>query len=310
MFSKFISAAEAVAKIRKTEIALPVARLAGYITPLLVGDDLALRTSVVSPMKYDREMTALLHRRTELIGPDGEPLKWNYEKYISHLSNIDKICSIWGLYKCTYDTLGRRKVKCPADNWGQTLEYEITLDDLVHEKVEGSEEHPDDTFTPWDEEVPFYDYVYPIEVTYSGFVYTFDAWLPTIKHNNRVLSNLSTDIVQKNLESLGSPYTRAEQLALLTKAVRLRPENATSPEDTVETTSVQEILVACRSYIPHPVSEVFFEKYGQRFDRYAPKFYKVLACGACGHKFRYDVDIELEFFRRCIFGRGESGEGV
>lgn len=38
----------------------------------------------------------------------------------------------------------------------------------------------------------------------------------------------------------------------------------------METTSVQEILVACRSYIPHPVSEVFFEKYGQRFDRYAP----------------------------------------
>lgn len=310
MLSKFMNAIEYVANIKKTEIGLPIARLAGYVTPLLVGDDVSLRTSVVSPVKYDREMTNMLFNHMEFSAAEGKPLKYkNLEQFMSKLSNIDKTVCVWGLYKCTYETLGKRKTKCEINTCAEEFEIEILLEELVHEKDENNlTEHPEDTFTIWDEETPFYDYIYPIEVDYQNFTYVFETCLPTIRQNNIILSNLTTDAIQKNMEAIGSPFTRAEQMALLTKKIQLKPKDAKSAEDIVETVSTQEIIVAFKSYIPHLVSEEFFDKYGKKFDKFVPKFYKMNTCPVCGNKSRHNVDIELEFFRRSVLGRREGVE--
>ncbi len=295
--SEFLKAAESISNIKKQEVPLPIAKKYAVISPLKVGDDLALRTSLTSPVNYDREMIRLIHRHTEIQGPDGELIRENYEHFCATTSNIDKLCLIWGLYKTTYETLGKRTIRCDKESCKTEFKQEIFLDDLVKE----------DTFVVWEEELPFHEYIYVIEVPYDKFIYIFESKIPTIRDNNRLLSNLSVDTLQNNLQSTGMVFSRAEQMALLTKSVIIQNENKSIPNPP-RTDNLQEMLIAFKQYIPHVVSEDFFKAYRDKFDKYYPQFYTIVRCPACSNEIRYQVDLEVEFFRRSIYGRGESSE--
>jgi len=71
------------------------------------------------------------------------------------MSNIDKICLIWALYKSTYETLGQRNFVCDKENCKTQFKQEILLESLIQE----------DTFTIWEEDKPFYNFTYDIEVS-------------------------------------------------------------------------------------------------------------------------------------------------
>ncbi|GEM_PF-1539617 len=299
MLSSFLAAAEAVAGIKKQEVPLPIARKQAIVTPLKVGDDLALRTSLTSPVNYDREITRMLYDHSEMVLAEGAtPVKENFERFCATLSNIDKICLIWALYKTTYETLGHRKFVCDKANCKTEFKYEILLDKLIQE----------DTFTVWEEEQEFYDYIYPIEVEYEGYIYRFESRLPSIRDNNRLMSNLSIDALQNNLTQTGALFTRKEQMTLLSKAVSIRKKGMSMGPDVPRTENMSEMLLAFSSYVPHVVSEDFFEIYRNKFDKYYPKFYTLINCPSCGNEIRFQIDLEIEFFRRSLFGREASSE--
>ena len=295
--SEFLKVAEIISNIKKQEVPLPIARKTAIISPLKVGDDLALRTSLTSPVNYDREMTRLLNSHTEIQNPDGTLSRENYELFCTTTSNIDKICLIWGLYKTTYETLGKRTFKCDKENCKAEFKEEVLLDSLIQE----------DTFLPWEESEQFYEYVFPIEVPYDDYIYVFESRLPSIRDNNKLLSNLSVEMLQHNLDSTGSIFNRSEQMALLTKSIMIKKKDVAIP-DPPKTDNIQEMLIAFRQYIPHVVSEDFFKTYREKFDKYYPKFYTFVKCPSCGNDVRFQVDLEVEFFRRSLLGRGEGTE--
>lgn len=280
--------------LKITEVYLPIARMRAHVSSLIVGDDLSLRTTLTSPVGYDREIVKLIHSRSEIVGDDRN-FKMEYTKFCREIGNIDKVCLIWALYKSTYGVLANdRKIKCPDPDCKEEWKENITMDELVH----------DDTFAPWEEQTPFYQYYYPIRVEYDDLVYEFLTKLPSIYDNNLLLSTLSTDVLQANLEKIGSVFTRPQQMAMMTQAVRLSSKS--SRFEPVETDQLDQMLISFSSHTPYAVSEEFFDKYGERFDKYVPNFYKKCQCPKCAKQFNLNIDIEVEFFRRSLFGRQES----
>jgi len=301
MLSSFLKVAESVSNIKKQEVPMPISRKMAIITPLRVGDDISLKSSLVSPVNYDRDISRLLFNHTEVILNEGEsPIKENFERFCATTSNIDKLCLIWGMYKTTYEALGARKFICNKETCKQEFKFEVTLESLIHE----------DTFTFWEEEQPFYEYVYPIEIEYgdTGYIYTFNSRIPSIKDNNRLMSCLSIDALQNNLNKTGTLFAKHEQIALLSKSISIKNKNHSTSDDISQTEDVQEMLLALSQYYPHTVSEQFLEKYHERFNKYYPKFYTKIKCPSCGNEIDFSIDLEIEFFRRSVFGRREGVE--
>jgi len=297
VLSPFLDVARKASKnIRKTQSILPIATKNCLTSSLLTGDDLALRTSVSSPVMYDREMTQLLYNRTEFFSEDNQPIELSYVKFSKEISNIDKLHLMWALYKSSYDTLdNERKIKCQNNDCENTIVSTIELDDLIH----------DDTYVFWDEETNFYEYIFPINIEYGDVKYEFASCLPSIADNNVILGTVSNQILQNNLEKIGTMFTKSQELALVVKAMRISSKSDSFPQ--AETSNIQEILMVAETSLPKSVSDEFFEKYEERFGKYDPKFYFDVQCDVCKTKFKYDVDLEVEFFRRSLFG-GRSSE--
>ena len=62
-------------RIRRKEIVLPIARREVVVSPLSVGDDLILKTALISPVKLDKELMYLLWQHTEFWSPSNEIVK-------------------------------------------------------------------------------------------------------------------------------------------------------------------------------------------------------------------------------------------
>lgn len=284
----FSDLASKIVRIKKTESILPIAQKTAVINTLLVGDDLVLRTSLTSPVSYDREMIKLLHKHSVFVEKD-ETITPTLDAFSYNLSNIDKICLIWGLYKSSYDVLDKeREIECSSCK--TKSKHHINMDDLIHE----------DTFNIWDKEVPFYEYNYIFDCEYENYVYRFHTKLPSIQDNNIMLNLISIDALQYNIEKTGSLFTKGQRMALITNNIELFEKS--NPDSKVCTSSFQEILIAYDKYIPHQVAKEFFNNYSSHFDKYVPEFYYNVECPSCKNKFKHNVDLELEFFRKCILG--------
>lgn len=314
-FSEFLDVASKVTDIKKTETILPVARKTGIVTPLVTGDDLTLRTSVTSPINYDKDLSKLLHKHS-LFLVDGEHIKPNYDEFCKETSNIDKMSLLWALYKSSYDILdSSREIACEntEKECDEKFNVPISLDDLIH----------DDTFTVWEETeknseegeegkeekfVPFYDYRFPIGSVFNTgedeVFYEFLTMIPSIKDNNKMLGLISNDILQYNLENIGSIFSKTEQIGLVTDAMRISSKKGNF--NAVETNNKNEILLALKEWVPNTISDDVLNKYSKRFGMYTPNFYKEVACPSCGYNFKLHIDLELEFFRRSLLSGGES----
>ena len=80
--SEFLKMMQTISSIKKQEVPLPIARKSAVVNPLKVGDDLALRSSLVSPVNYDKDLTRLLYNHTEIMENEDKPLiKENFELF-------------------------------------------------------------------------------------------------------------------------------------------------------------------------------------------------------------------------------------
>lgn len=291
MDKSFLSIALSIKDIKKTEAVLPIAKLSAIVTPFLLGDHQALKTAVLSPQNYDREITKTLYKHTQLLDPEGNEIKLKYEELISKISNIDRTWLLWACYNSTYESLGVREVSC--SKCGAKSKYKITLNEIVQQ----------DSMNLWDEEIHFSEYTYPIEISNSEYTYVFETSIPTIQKYNQILNTISIDKIRKNLES-NSVLSSSEELAVLTRSIAIRKGDV----ELTKTNNYQEILTSFDAAIPTNISEDFRYQYRLKFEKYIPKFYTFLSCPECKNDTKYDVDLESEFFRRVLYGRESTGE--
>ena len=73
--NEFLNVLSKISAIKKTEVILPVALKNAIVTPLTVGDDLTLKSSVLSPSSLDMDLIKLIYDHSEFIKPeiDEEP---------------------------------------------------------------------------------------------------------------------------------------------------------------------------------------------------------------------------------------------
>jgi hypothetical protein len=292
--NSFLSIANSIRDIKKTEVILPIARKNALVTPFLLGEHQTLKTAILSPQSYDRELVKILHKHQIIVEKNEETgvtteEKIPYEEFVTKISNIDKIMLLWACYRSTYETIGSRKIKCSKCDSEAT--YKITLDELIQE----------DSLMLWeDESGPFYEYKYPIDAKYDEYTYSFTASIPTINRYNLILGMISIEKINKNLEA-NSVLSRSEELAMLTSEIVINKNG----EEMARTNNIQEILVFFNTALPTSVSEVFQDKYNKRFEKYLPKLYTFLTCANsdCKNDTKYTIDIETEFFRRILLGR-------
>jgi hypothetical protein len=297
-FSPFLDTLNSIT-IKKTETILPIAKLTAVVGPMVTGDDIALQTSLVSPVNYDRDLCKILLKHSKFIVDDKET-KLEYSHFVNTISNIDKLSMLWAIYKSTHENLSNeRKLTCPVKSCKNKFKTAISMDELIH----------DDTYSIWEKEdsegneIPFFNYRFPIKIENENndVIWEFNTKLPSIGDNNRMLSLISTDVLQYNLDNTGSIFSKSQHLTVLTDAIRV--SSKTNAFDAVETSNINEILLTCQNYLPYHASEDFFKQYSEHFDKYVPSFYYNAVCPYCQKEFKYNVDLELEFFRTSLYAR-------
>lgn len=293
-FSPFLDAMAKISAVKLTECVFPIARLTGNFSPMVTGDDVSLRTSLVSPISYDRELCKLIIKHLTVVGKEQDK-KLNYDELVSSISNIDKLSAIWALYKATYDNLAeQREINCVNKDCKQKFKTDISMDELIHE----------DTYTFWDIKdaegtlVPFNNYRIMISITHGDNVYNFKAKLPSIKDNNTLLGIVSIDALQYNLENTGSIFSKPQRMGLLVDALQITSK--TNLFEPIETINFDELLLTFNNYLPFQVSDNFFKEYNTTFEKYSPNYYTEITCPFCGNVDKITIDLETEFFRKCL----------
>lgn len=298
-------------KIKKRELVLPIAKKQVVVYPLSVGDDIALKTAIISPVKLDAEVMKLLWEHTdfwrseeeiaedeskkpksrskkqELAKTGGVYYKPKEPEFYSTLSYFDKLVLIWGIYLVTYGTLGEREITCSNEECGNKFMVDMDLEDTLHE----------DSLTIFDKDVPFTEYKVPYKVEYNkDFMLEFQTRIPSMADYNRLIRLIPVSEMQKNLENISNQFNLEQLMTLYTSNLAVYPK--ADPTQKEESNSPQEILSCLRDTINIDIGEKFMKEYLNNFSKYSVNFYKDIECPVCHKHTKVGVDLELELFRK------------
>ncbi|MEM4385262.1 MAG: hypothetical protein QXD03_01805 [Candidatus Anstonellales archaeon] len=274
-----ISKLKILSEIKKREVVLPIVMERVITKPLLVGDDLSIRSSVVSPDLYDMNITKMIYNHLEFPNRDRKP---TFDEFISTITNVDRQCALWGILSGTYGKIENEEVTC--NKCGKTFKITVPYDDLIH----------DDTFTLWNENKPHTEYVRTVEFDInSGDILKLevDIGLLPISRRLGVMGFVTVDKIRENFNLTKTIFSLSEQMSTITKEIRV-----VGTEGTVKIDSIQEILIAYNNYLTYDIIEKIAEEFSY-FNKYTPKFYVNITCNNCSDIIRYEVDMELGLFR-------------
>jgi len=269
-------------KIRQREIVAPIAKKQLIVSPLLVSDDLALKTSITSPGLYEEQLSQVIY--SKLTFPNNE--KISYDEFISSFSDIDKLIILWGILDSTYEIYAAdTTITCPKCKlqFKDTIKYE----DLIDE----------DSFKVWDKELPFTEYAYPVQIDINSDSIKhiiFNVCLPTIKRKISLYRMIGIDELKLNYEKTGEMTSMAGTLAGLTREIVIVDNN--NNEERIS--NLQEIYIAYNSYISHAFTDKINDDYIKEFADYFPKFRKKYNCSGCGADFDIPVNIEVNLYSK------------
>jgi len=136
-------------KIRSQTVFCPIIRKEIIVSPLTVGDDIHIRTMVVSPERYDDELSKMIFDHMEVPGVDA----LNFDDFTENVSQFDKKYLLWGIFSATYAKITDVDVTCPSCK--KDFKTTIMAEDLIH----------DDTMVVWEEDVTFKEF--SIETEYA-----------------------------------------------------------------------------------------------------------------------------------------------
>lgn len=308
-------------RIRRKEIVLPIARREVVVSPLSVGDDLILKTALISPVKLDKELMYLLWQHTEFWVPNNDvqveqpeskdgvqmpPMRGRKKKFKSQeedeksgghytrlkeqefyntISYFDKLVLIWGIYNVTYGTLGTQTIKCSC---GNEFEAEVVVDDTMHE----------DSMVLWEEDKPpFNKYTETIELPLNNeYMLEFAVCIPSMADFNRLLGLVPTNEIQNNLETIRSEFNTEQLMTLYTKRMSVYKKD--KPEEKITSSSTSQILSSIRDCLNIDTATEFFKQYAEKFNKYNISFYTLNKCPVCGEEIKTTIDFEYQFFRK------------
>ena len=311
-------------RIRRKEIVLPIARREVVVSPLSVGDDLILKTALISPVKLDKELMYLLWQHTEFWFPSenvqpvqqseakdgvqmppqnrGRKKKFKSQEeedksggryksipeqeFYNTISYFDKLVLIWGIYNVTYGTLGTQTITC--QNCQKEFDIEVVVDDTLHE----------DSMTLWEEDKPpFNKYTESIEIPLNEeYMLEFSVCIPSMADFNRLLSLVPTSEIQNNLETIRSEFNTEQLMTLYTKRLSVYAKD--KPEEKITSGATREILSSIKDCLNIDVATEFFKQYAERFSKYNVSFYMLSKCPDCGEEVKTPIDFEYQFFRK------------
>lgn len=281
---------EGLSKVKQREVYCPTANLRAITTPLVAHDDLMLRTTISAVDTYDHELTRLLFTHTQFLNMTGE---LDIEGFMNCLSYLDRQVLLWGIFASSYETLGKQNIVCP--HCGHTWEDEVTAKDILQE----------DSLTPWDKEVPFNEYLFPVNVPVEGIPginrLVFHTSLPTIAQHLQVLNLIPGQKLRDNFEKFGSILSKTEELTSITRKIEFFQSE--DPEETPQMwTSPREVHLVISQYILLDMVDDILEQYNDEFNKYVPVFKKPYVCKECGKNFDFITDVEIGLFRRFLRG--------
>jgi DNA-directed RNA polymerase subunit RPC12/RpoP len=278
-------------KLKVREVYCPVSKVSVHTTPLTVGDDLSLRTMISSPEFYDREIASLIYKHATFPEFPNRP---SFDQFIDMFSSFDRRLMLYGIYSSTYKVLAEDTIKC--SNCGNEFKDKIKSEEIIDPE----------SYQQWDKEKSFKEYFLEVPVdinpdednTINHLV--FITAIPSIRDNFNVLSLTSPDQIQYTFEKTGQILTRAQELTLVTKAIRLE-STVNGQQEIDHIADIESKYRAISEYITSDVVIDVVSKYNEEFDKYSPSFGKKYTCSNCGHEFSYGVNIESHLFRQ-FFG--------
>ena len=319
-----------ISKLKRKELILPIAKKEVVVSPLSVGDDMILKTALISPVKLDKELMKLLWQHTEfwIPSPDAPVLAAEPTTEV-----VDGISGVPTGKKSSAKKKKSSAAEAAVDRTGGSYKqltegefyknisyfdklmllwgiYQTTYVTLgkreiscpecgqhYQVEVEVEETLHDDSLHLFEEDVPFGAFTQKILIPH-GTTHTleFTVGIPSMADFNRVLGLVSTQELQYNLENIRSQFNSEQLMTLYTKKLAVYPND--SPEDRSEATYTNEILSSIRDFVTIDAVSEFFGKYSDLFSKYNINFYKEAECPACKHKAQLGVDIEYEFFRK------------
>jgi len=278
-------------KIRSQTVFCPIIRKEVIISPLTVGDDIHIRTMVVSPERYDDELSKMIFDHMELPGVDD--LK--FDDFTANVSQFDKKYLLWGIFSATYAKITDVEVTCPSCKEG--FKTNIMADDLIH----------DDTMNVWEEESSFQEF--SIETDYKisdTVVLRFHMSIPSINKHLSTLKAISADKMRENFETFNAIMSKSDELMLITSYAELIetiPATEEDGEPIVEVDAIRsssEIHALFDMYVPLDAEEMLVDTYNKYFEKYNPVFMNKCTCIECEHHFEFPVDIEMALFKRFL----------
>lgn len=278
-----------ISKLKQREVYCPISNLKALTTPLLASDDLVLRTTISSIDTYDFELIKLIYKHVSFPDLEASGQVFNLNSFMSKLSHVDKQVILWGIFASTYGTLGEQTLTCTHCNHENVSD--IKLDDLIH----------DDSFVVWSEATEFTDYIFPISKIVNIeniYALTFNTSLTNIKQHLDILSLISSTKLKENFKKSGAMFSRSEELATVTRNIVVH--NSAEDNDPAIFSTVNEIQTIISKFIPLDMIDEILKSYSEKFDIYAPNFYKEILCAGCGKQFKYTTDIEFSLFKRFL----------
>jgi len=282
-------------KIRSQTVFCPVIRKEIIVSPLTVGDDLHIRTMIVSPERYDDELSKMIFDHMVVPGVDN----LEFKDFISNVSQFDKKYLLWGIFSSTYAKISDVEVECPSCD--EIFKTTIEADDLIHEE----------TITMWAEDKSFSEFI--IEVDYDitdTLKLRFYMLIPSIKKHLDTLQSISADKMRSNFESFNSIMSKTDELLLITSYADLietkeavRDEDGKLGKPVVEVDTIKsssELHALFNAYVPLDAEEILVDKYNTYFEKYNPVFINKCKCPECEHDFEFPVDIEMALFKRFL----------
>jgi len=278
-------------KIRSQTVFCPIIRKEIIISPLTVGDDIHIRTMVVSPERYDDELSKMIFDHMEVPGTES----LNFDDFVENVSQFDKKYLLWGIFSATYAKITDVDVTCPSCK--KDFKTTIMADDLIQ----------DDTMTVWEEDVPFQQFSIETDFAISDSVnLRFHMSIPSINKHLSTLKSISADKMRENFDKFNAIMSKSDELMLITSHAELIetiPAKEEGGEPIVEIDIIESQLdlhSLFDVYVPLEAEELLVDAYNKYFEKYNPVFKNECKCEHCGHGFDFPVDIEMALFKRFL----------
>jgi hypothetical protein len=198
----------ALISVNQKEVFCPITKLRAVVSPLYVGDDLDLRTMVVSPDIYDEILSQLVYKHTDFtINNEHEAIPQSYDDFINMISSIDRQVLIWGVINSTYNTIGEQNIICTESECSYQWKDVIKIDDTMRE----------DSLKVWDKEQSFDEYFHTVDFDIDDnnvdiSKLSFKTGLPSILKVINVIKSLTPSEIKEQMNTFGTLMTRKHQL--------------------------------------------------------------------------------------------------